>query len=410
MRAVTKPVETIAENAPPRDERAVFVLRLARALHSYGAPAHRLGQAVEQVAQRMGLHAVVFSLPTAIFASFDRDGHGTHLLRVKPSPVNLERLLALDRLADEAADEECTPAEALDRLDSIVARRPMYVAPLVILATAFYAAGAARFFGGGLLDCCTSFLVGMLIAGIARVDNPVVPLVAAAAASFIATALGDISGGIVSGFVVTMAALVVLMPGLSLTIAMNELATGHVMCGTGRLMSALIVFLELGFGVLLGAELANAMPALDIAIRGMPLPSWTGVASIVVVAASLIVRLQAPWREALPILVGVSVALAGARSGAITLGPEIGAAVAAFAVGMLSNLYSRTRHRPVVLMLVPAVLVLVPGSIGFRGFSSMFEEVSLASIETAVTMFLIATAIVVGLLAANAVVSPKRAL
>jgi len=391
--------------------RVAFVLRLAKALHSHGAPAHRLEQAVEQVAERIGLRIELFSLPTSIFAKVTVDGQDTtHLQRVYPSEVNLERLLALDALADEVASGACTAEEGSARIEAIDSGPPGYGPVLRAIGVALVAFGSARFFGGGGLECLLALLIGVVVAVISSFQAHIAPLLAAAAASFAATALSAATHELISSFVVTMASVIVLLPGLSLTIAMNELATGHIMSGTGRLVSALVVFLELGFGVLLGQELAASLPLGSLALPGLALPPWTWIVAMGVVSGGLVILLQAPARTAPIIFIGVAVALVGARSAALSLGPEIGAAIAAFSVGMLANLYSRTLHRPVTLMLIPAVLVLVPGSIGFRGFSAMFAELNPASIETAVSMFLIATAIVVGLLAANSVVSPRRAL
>ena len=55
----------------PTETRAEigFVLRLARALHSYGIPAHRLEEILERAAQKLGLEGQFFSTPTSIIAT-----------------------------------------------------------------------------------------------------------------------------------------------------------------------------------------------------------------------------------------------------------------------------------------------------------------------------------------------------
>jgi uncharacterized membrane protein YjjB (DUF3815 family) len=60
--------------------------------------------------------------------------------------------------------------------------------------------------------------------------------------------------------------------------------------------------------------------------------------------------------------------------------------------------------------LTPAVLLLVPGSVGFRGISSLLRQDTLSGIETTFSMFVVAVSIVAGLLMANAALSPRRAL
>ena len=64
--------------------------------------------------------------------------------------------------------------------------------------------------------------------------------------------------------------------------------------------------------------------------------------------------------------------------------------------------------RPQQVVLVPAVILLVPGSVGFRGMSSLFNRDTLTGIETTFASFAVAMAIVAGLLIANAVLSPRR--
>ena len=54
--------------------------------------------------------------------------------------------------------------------------------------------------------------------------------------------------------------------------------------------------------------------------------------------------------------------------------------------------------------------VLVPGSMGLRGISSLLHRDTLTGVETTFATFVVAIAIVAGLLVASAVVSPRRSL
>jgi uncharacterized membrane protein YjjB (DUF3815 family) len=57
----------------------------------------------------------------------------------------------------------------------------------------------------------------------------------------------------------TLAGLIVLMPGLTLTVAMTELSTQHLASGTARLSAAFVTFLGMGFGVAVGNTLTNRL-------------------------------------------------------------------------------------------------------------------------------------------------------
>ena len=62
---------------------------------------------------------------------------------------------------------------------------------------------------------------------------------------------------------------------------------------------------------------------------------------------------------------------------------------------------------------VPArsgLLLLVPGSLGLRGVSSLLDRDTLPGVESVFATVVVAMAIVAGLLIANAVVSPRRSL
>jgi len=100
----------------------------------------------------------------------------------------------------------------------------------------------------------------------------------------------------------------------------------------------------------------------------------------------------------------------GSRAGGAWLDSQMGALVGAFALGVLSNVYARLLDRPAQVVQVPAVLLLVPGSTGFRGMSSLLDKHTLTGVETLFAMFVVAIAIAAGLLVANAFVSPRRTL
>ena len=61
-------------------------------------------------------------------------------------------------------------------------------------------------------------------------------------------------------------------------------------------------------------------------------------------------------------------------------------------------------------MLVPGILLLVPGSIGYLSVSSLMQRNTVAGIDTAFTMVLTAVSLVAGLLIASILApEPKRA-
>ena len=86
----------------------------------------------------------------------------------------------------------------------------------------------------------------------------------------------------------------------------------------------------------------------------------------------------------------------------------MGAFAAALTVGLVSNIYARVSNRSVTLMLVPGIMLIVPGSVGFRSISKMLEQDIVGGIEFGFTMVMTGVALVTGLLIAGGIVSPRR--
>ena len=60
------------------------------------------------------------------------------------------------------------------------------------------------------------------------------------------------------------------------------------------------------------------------------------------------------------------------------------------------------------MVMVPGILLLVPGSLGFRGFAALMDAATMQGLEAAVAAVLVAASLVAGLLVAHAVVPERR--
>jgi uncharacterized membrane protein YjjB (DUF3815 family) len=110
------------------------------------------------------------------------------------------------------------------------------------------------------------------------------------------------------------------------------------------------------------------------------------------------------------ILAAGALALLDGRLGAGLLGPQLGALLAALLVGAGSNVVARFTDRPAAVTQLPGLMLLVPGSIGFRGISSFLEADVVSGIGSAFEIALVAIALVTGLLMANVLVPANRVL
>ncbi len=379
----------------PEEQRAGFVLRLARALHTAGTPANRLEEVLTDIAQRLGLVAHFFTTPTSVFAAFGPpERQRTHLFRVEPGAHNLRHLAELDDVADDVRAGRATVVEGSRRIDEFSARRR-----------------ATR--GGSCSNTPTASPRRQAAASAAggrdparirrqarngRIELRVEDAVALfdLVGSFVrrcSSARGRRSRIPVRASTTTLAALIVILPGLTLTLAMTELASRHLVSGTARLAGALTVFLVM----IVGVAVANALLAVVYGpVRSVPvvrLPEYTRYLALGVAPLGFGILMRARPRDIPAIYVASIVAYLGMQAGQRALGAELGASVGSFAIGIVTNAYERLRLGPAGVPLTPGVLLLVPGSIGFRSVTALLGAGYGGGSRRRYTMFLTAAAL-----------------
>ncbi|MBO6935163.1 MAG: threonine/serine exporter family protein [Deltaproteobacteria bacterium] len=399
------------------DPRLVFVLDLTRALHAYGMPADRLETMLEAMSERLDLPVQAFTTPTVIIASFgEPPRQRTVMITPRQKELDLSRLAELDELVQEVADGSVTPKEGSERVSAIVGRKPLYPTAVRMAAHSGVAFAIAFLLGGNQTTAILAALAGLAVglleifsersAPLLGLTLPLGALIAAGGG-----VLGTLIDPSVAVAVVSVAGIIMLVPGLTLTTAMNEIATGHLVSGTARLSKALVAFLMLGFGAALGGELAGLVPGVGIGIPVTDPPGlWVTLASLVGSVIALTILLEARPRDFGWIALASSVAYGMGLLGLKLAGPDVGAGVATLGLGLVGNAFARFRNRPAALLIVPGILLLVPGSLGFRAVTSFLDENLLVAISTAFDVAIVAISLVAGLMIANLALPPRKAL
>ncbi len=398
------------------DPRIRFLIGLGRALHGYGIPAHRLEEALGNAAARLGIRGEFFSGPTSLISSFGEPGEQhTALSRVQPGSLQLDKLVELDEVVESLYRGEIQVEEADQRLRRIDGAPLRYGAPLTVLAFGLISGTAARFFGGGATEMAVSLGLGLVTGGLAVLAGRHVAVerifefLVAMTVTFLATATTMFVTPVATGEAV-LASLIILLPGLTLTLALNELATGHLVSGTARFTGAMMTFLKIGLGVGIGQRLALFLPGQVAEVQHAMLPGWTLWLCLLATPWGLAVLFRARWREALWIAPVTIAAFWGARVGVELLGAGLGAVVGALVAGLLSNLFARWQRRPAVVYIVPSILLLVPGTLGYRSLSLMMDHDVMSGVGGAFEALLVGISLVAGLLLANVLLPPRNAL
>jgi uncharacterized membrane protein YjjP (DUF1212 family) len=379
----------------------------------YGSTAHGLEDTLCRVAGRLGLaRSQFFATPTFILAAFGELEHQrTHLIRVAPGDVDLGKLAELGDITDRVLGGVLTPAIGSAAIDAIIAATPSHLNRAIeTLAYGIVSASTCRILGGGFPEIAMSSAIGLVTGTLAiatsRVRDAVsvFPFVAAAVASALVNSAGA-AGVHVSTSITILAGLIVLLPGLSLTLGLSELTSRDLVAGTARLAGAMTVFVGITFGVALGTQLARLLFGVAPNLAAAPAPAWTLTAALVIAPIFYAVQMRARPRDLAAVLLVSLLGYGGAQLGTHLLGPQLGAGLGALTLGLASNIYHRVTNHPATVTMVPGVLLLVPGSIGFRSFSLLLEQQVVVGVDAAFTMLMTAISLVAGLLLANILIN-----
>ena len=406
-------VENAETDLPQSNPVNAFLIKVGVLLHRYGTPSHRLERVVSELANNLGVEAVCLYTPTALLLSINNESiESTYLRRVDSGAVDVDKLIRFDATLETVLANELSIEEASNELDLIADSKSPYPAWLMILACAICCGAVAVFFRGTPTEIFLSAFLGLVIAVIEFIPvklnwdqgllEPIAGFVAAVSALAFANYVTPIDDRLV-----TLAALIVLVPGLKLTIALNELAVGHLSAGVARLAGACVNLLTLTVGVAVGWRVATGWRNIPELNEPAGREFWPWIA-IVIAPIMFAIIFRARWPQ-WPAIMLVSIAgFASSLYGGSYFGIEVGAALGALAVGCGSNLYARLRNRPALVTLTPGILVLVPGSVGYRSLTAFLDNDTMAGIDLAFQMVIVGIALVGGILTAKILIPPKR--
>jgi len=397
--------------ASPKAGR-IFILRLAQALHRSGFPSGHLEGIVGSLEKRLGVRANLVSLPTAMMGDFGSgEKRNPFIIRVEPGEMDLEKQVALHDMARELSSGRISLAWATRRISEIEAAKSAGGTAVRLAAGAVVGAAAARLFGGGWPEMAAAFAGGFLVALEARLlrGRPASRIFESLAA--VTVSLVVAAGMLVVPIFPTMAVLgglFMLLPGYTITVALDELAARQMIAGASRLASAITSFLFLGLGLILAGRLGQIIgapiPSSAIAV----LPAWTDYTAIILGLLAFAAWFRAPLADYLPIVVAGGIGVAIQKWGSTPLGGPLAAFAAALVVSVSANIYARISGRLAAVVIAPAILLMVPGSLGLRGILFVASSDVVVGVGAALQMALGAIALVTGVLAGNLIQSLNR--
>ncbi|HZH44633.1 MAG TPA: threonine/serine exporter family protein [Lysobacter sp.] len=405
---------------PPYAARVDFVVDLASRLHAYGTTAQRLEGAIVSVASKLGLHCEPWSNPTGLILTFREHGQRpgvqdiTRVIRLSPGENDLYRLSEADRIADAVLDGSLGLQDghaALRALDVPPSRRARLLQVFAYGLAAAAVAGLLRLPWTDIgVAAFNGLLIGLLVQAaeqrprMKEALEAVAAMLAAGVALLVAALLTPLNQN-----TVIIASLIVLLPGLALTNAVNELTSQHLVSGTARFAGAATTVLKLAVGTVVALYCADLF-GLEPQVRALrPQPDWVEWAALALGAFAFALLFRAHRRDVPIVMLAAASGYLLSRLGGELWNQQAGIFLAALVVTAAGNAFARWGQRPGAIVRLPGIIMLVPGSISLRGLLTLLQQQDMAAGQDSLLAVLnILAALIAGLLFGNLLLPARR--
>lgn len=392
-----------------------LIILMARLLQQNGVPAHRMEDSFLRLCKHFNVEGGIFTSPGGIIMNLsDMNGQQNQFVKVSYGNLNMEKLNKIDYVLHAVLKNEMDTDTAIQLLKDVEGLTLRYSSLIQILFMSVSTASAARVFGGGLAEILVSGITGLFIGALIYLSAylPKLNHLVVVISSAFAVWLSSYAAGHVNNFsadIATITGLILLIPGFSFTVSILELVNGHPLAGTARFANTVITLLMIGLGILLGSYF-SAKNSSGTLIDFKDLPGWTIYIALFTVPLGFMVLFNAELKDLKWIVLACWCSYFAMKFAGGYFSSFLSVSIASLCLGLFGNVFALISNRPSSIILVPGIILLVPGSLGFKSITSLIDNETVLGIETAFSMTLTAMALVSGLVLSNILVSAKRVL
>lgn len=239
------------EQETQESKALAFAAEVGHLMLENGAEISRVEETMERIATCFGVDSKdFFVLSNGIFTT------GRSYAKVLFIPfkgTQLQKVVEANRLSRDVAAGKLSLDQAQERLEEI--RNMKGEKPAIqILASAVGSGCFCAIFGGSLMDCAASFVIGMLLwafvvlAGKKNISKIFSNIAGAAIVTVLCLLFCRLGFGHSLSHVL-VGSLIPLVPGVPFTNGIKDLANEDYIAGTTRLLDALLVFFCIAMGV-----------------------------------------------------------------------------------------------------------------------------------------------------------------
>jgi uncharacterized membrane protein YjjP (DUF1212 family) len=401
------------------DDASRFIVRVGKQARSYGASAPRVGDYVARLAENFGLRAATLTWPHHMLFVVEEPQHHRQQVdveRLESTGVALDKLARVGAVVDGVVAGDTTTEQGERDLDDIAHAAPPWGRGAVAVSYAVIALGIVVLLNGSWLDAVLGSSLAVVVYAMVLASGSLgdrwsgwLPLFTA----FVPAAVAEFVrhwNPQVSTLTVTIAAVAILLPGYGVSIGIGELVEDHVIAGWTNLMNGLVYLAKQVIGAWMGSVVVLSFldppeaPAVD------PIPDVWLWLFMPLLIAGLCAVFQTSRRDFLWASISCVIAYVTSLAAEEWWNDNLGVLVAAAVTAVFSNTWAARTRRPTSIVLLPAIVVLVSGSVGFQGLAAIAEGETTIGAQQLLQMFLVAVMLTAGLLVGNTIVRPRTTL
>lgn len=398
------------------EEKYNLIVKIGNVLHKFGCSSLRVESYIQDVAQHIGV-VVSCQVTTNTLNYQIEDPHTKErqvILQYIPLGSNdLGKLADLHKQLQKAFTEGHDYETITKNIDNVMTKKKIYNEVMLALAYTIIPPSFLGLIGGSWITFSFSFLMGFLgyliTKGVSRFNTSRYTL------EFYTAFICTLSGCLIKYFIpeldvmeLSLASVILYVPGLTISIALEEISFNQFNSGSGFLFNSIMIFLKLFIGVYLGMALGKYIFGLEPDVFVNEIPQWVHFIVLPLLSIGLGLVFNTKKTDLSIGLLLAIIAFWGPMAFQDNIGWTFGTFISAFLITFLSIVLSRWKNVPPSVYLLQGIVILVPGSRLFMGLSHQFVNdpiIDNPSIGT--SGLLMFCAIVVGMLVAYSTYYPN---
>lgn len=377
-----------------------------------GAEVHRVEDTLTRICTAFGASKVdVFIITTSMLITIhDKDGFPfTQTRRIQSSGTDFNKLSKLNGLSRKiCATKDLSISDIELELNQIVSEKPYNL----LIETIFYALIAwsfTIFFGGTIIESIVSLLIGASVRFIVLLCDSISlnKIFTKFISCFFATLVAFCSmwlSVIDSVDTIIIGNIMVLIPGIGLTVSLRDLFTGDSLSGILRLIEASLTAIAIALGYILFVVLSSSTSYVGTAT--LEYPNIVQVLAGTVGTIGFGIMFNIKNKQLFAVAVGGFIAWALYLLFFEFVKDET---VCYFIVSLIIAFYSELMARvlkcPTTVFITPSLVPLIPGASLYNTMTSLFGGNTVIFAEKAVRTLSLAAALAFGVIVASAIMN-----